>query len=165
MQKEVFMPTVSSKPPCESFEPAPPEVANTSSALLEAFEAQTLTPGEFHHREHVEIVWLYLQRFPLLVALEKIATGIQKLAVKLGADGLYHETITWAYAILVQERIQHDPLASWPEFVDANPDLLTWKPSILNRYYREETLWSDRARQSFLLPDRLQPGDVWPGDV
>jgi hypothetical protein len=37
----------------------------------------------------------------------------------------------------------------------AHPDLLAWKPSVLEaRYYREETLWSDRARQTFVLPDR-----------
>ena len=36
-----------------------------------------------------------------------------------------------------------------------NRDLLTWKPSILERYYTSDTLFSDRARRSFVLPDRV----------
>ena len=43
----------------------------------------------------------------------------------------------------------------WPAFAARNPDLLAWKPSVLEaRYYREETLWSERARRVFVLPDR-----------
>lgn len=34
-------------------------------------------------------------------------------------------------------------------------DLLAWQPSILDRYYRAETLDSDRARRTFVMPDRL----------
>jgi hypothetical protein len=30
-----------------------------------------------------------------------------------------------------------------------------WRPSLLEvKYYREETLWSERAREVFVLPDR-----------
>ena len=131
------------------------ETRSASTGLLEAFETQSLAPGEFRHRDHVEIAWIYLQRFPLLAALQKVVQGIQDLAGALGADGLYHETITWAYVLLVHERIQDNPQATWTQFAEANADLFTWKPSILEEYYREETLWSDRARQSFLMPDRI----------
>jgi hypothetical protein len=30
-----------------------------------------------------------------------------------------------------------------------------WKPSILARYYRDETLSSARAKRTFVMPDRL----------
>ena len=46
-------------------------------------------------------------------------------------------------------------MAPWTDFVSQNPDLLTWRPSVLDRYYRPDTLQSERARRSFLLPDRL----------
>jgi hypothetical protein len=39
------------------------------------------------------------------------------------------------------------------QFADANADLLRWKPSVLDRYYSPETLASDRARRTFLMPD------------
>jgi hypothetical protein len=43
---------------------------------------------------------------------------------------------------------------SWEDFCRDNPDVLTWRPSILDRYYRPETLGSDLARRVFVLPDR-----------
>jgi hypothetical protein len=57
--------------------------------------------------------------------------------------------------ILVQERRAPRGAEDWPAFAGRNPELLAWKPSVLEtRYYQEETLWSDRARASFVLPDR-----------
>jgi hypothetical protein len=35
-----------------------------------------------------------------------------------------------------------------------NPDRFD-RPSVLAKYYREETLASDRARQGFVMPDRI----------
>ena len=78
-----------------------------------------------------------------------------RAAEAAGKPGLYHETITWAYVLLVHERRAATGAEDWPAFAARNPDLLAWKPSVLEaRYYREETLWSDRARETFVLPDR-----------
>lgn len=43
-------------------------------------------------------------------------------------------------------------------FAERYPELLAWKPSILDRYYTTETLTSDRARRTFVMPDRLSGG-------
>ncbi len=43
----------------------------------------------------------------------------------------------------------------WEDFARQNPDLFTWRPGILERYYRAETLQSDLARRVFLMPDSL----------
>ena len=124
--------------------------------FIARFEDCTLSPSAFHHRDHVRLAWLYLRRVPLLAALTRFTEGLQRFARANGADGLYHETITWAYLFLVHQRIATAPEAgeSWEEFAARNPDLMTWKPSILAGYYREETLSSDLARRVFLLPDR-----------
>jgi hypothetical protein len=55
--------------------------------------------------------------------------------------------------LIIGERMARQPAATWAEFAHANPDLLTWKPSILDRYYQSETLWSELARRSFIWPD------------
>ena len=34
---------------------------------------------------------------------------------------------------------------------------LAWEPSILDRYYRKETLSSEQARRVFVFPDKLEP--------
>ena len=93
---------------------------------------------------------------PPLSALTRFAEGLKRFAARNGAAGLYHETITWAYLFLIHERkARGEAGESWEEFAARNPDLLTWKPSVLAGYYREETLASDLARRVFVMPDRL----------
>ena len=125
------------------------------TGLIAAFEGDGFAPGTFHHRQHVRVAWAYLERWSVLEALDRFTRGLRRLATAAGKPGLYHETITWAYVLLVNERRREAGAEDWTAFAERNPDLLEWKPSLLERaYYREDTLWSDRARASFVLPDR-----------
>lgn len=124
------------------------------TAFLEAFEGRRLTADQFHHRDHVHVAWLYLRRYPFGEALDRFVGGLQRLAAAFGKAELYHETITYAYLLLTRERIgRMTPDHDWDAFVRANPDLLTWRPSILRGYYSEELLRSDLARRVFVWPD------------
>jgi hypothetical protein len=127
------------------------------AALVDLFENGVVPPGGFHHLQHVHVAWYYLRHHSLLEALETFQTRLRAFAVAQGKPDLYHETITTAYVLLINERLQEDGAADagWEAFAARNPDLLSWKPSILQRYYRDETLWSDRARRTFVMPDRL----------
>jgi hypothetical protein len=120
--------------------------------LIERFEADML--DSFHHADHVRLAFAYLSEFPVLQALERFSTGLQRYAAARGKSQLYHETITYAYFFLMRERMARSADADWDEFARVNPDLLVWKNGILARYYREETLQSDLARRVFLLPDK-----------
>ena len=51
---------------------------------------------------------------------------------------------------------------SKPERWAQNADLLSWKPSILDRYYTADVLWSDRARRTFVMPDNLGSTSLYP---
>jgi hypothetical protein len=133
--------------------PAPDEVDD--EALVAAFDTHGFAPGSFHHRDHVRLAWVLLERATLMETLGRFTSGLRRLAREAGKPQVYHETITCAYVILVQERRAAVGKEDWPAFAARNPDLLAWKPSVLEaKYYREETLWSDRARESFVLPDR-----------
>ena len=91
---------------------------------------------------------------PLPEALGRFCRGLRRFAESQGAPGLYHETITVAYLLLINERLSgHDDL-EWDAFATLNQDLLAWKPSVLDRLYTPETLASDRARRVFVMPDR-----------
>jgi len=125
--------------------------------FLAAFESCALPEDRFHHRDHIRLAWLMLQEAPLAAALLRFTAGLRRFAASLGKAGLYHETITWAYFFLIHERMRRAAAPTWEEFAAANPDLLTWRPSILGAYYREETLRSELARATFVLPDRLAP--------
>ena len=128
-------------------------------AFLEAFESCRLRSDQFHHRDHLRLAWLYVQRYPLGEALDRFAAGLRRLAAAFGKAALYHETITFAYLLLTHERIARMvPGGDWPAFVRENADLLTWRPSILRMYYSEALLESDLARRVFVWPDRCGGG-------
>lgn len=123
--------------------------------FLAAFEDGTLSEDRFHHADHVRAAWLLLRRGTPASALDRFSTAIKRFAASKGKSGLYHETITWAYLLLINERMERGGRQlAWKEFARANPDLLTWRPSVLDEYYRAETLGSDLARRVFVLPDR-----------
>lgn len=125
------------------------------SELFDSFVDTTLPADRFHHHQHVQVAWLFVRKHGMPAALEEFSTAIKRFANAKGATGLYHETITWAFLLLIAERQARNPAETWPAFAAANPDLLVWKPSILERYYSKELLSSDLARRTFLMPDLI----------
>ena len=126
--------------------------------LVRLFEAGEMPPQGFRHPDHVRVAWWYLRHHQLPEALARFSAALRHFAVARGKPDLFHETITTAYLLLINERLDDAGRdVPWPEFAARNPDLLAWRPSVLNRYYQEETLASDRARRTFVMPDRLEP--------
>jgi hypothetical protein len=124
--------------------------------LIAGFEAGTAPGGGFHHADHVRVAWIYLTRLPLLTAADTFAANLKGFAAAQGRPERYHETVTLAYLLLIHDRIvMRGAGATWREFAGANPDLLTWEPSILDRYYSRALLDSDLARTAFVWPDRM----------
>lgn len=125
----------------------------TDEQLVDAFEAGTLPADQFPHAAHVRVAWWYLNRFPLGEALTRFSTALKAFAATHGVPGLYHETITVAYVLLIAERLDESRGLPWEAFAAAHPELLARRPSLLGRYYADETLTSDRARRAFVMPD------------
>ena len=127
----------------------------TDEQLVEYFEAGDEPPGGFHHPEHVRVAWWYARREPWPLALHRFQAAVRRFAAARGKPERYHETITAAFMVLVQERLDADGARdlSWDEFASRNADLLEWNPSILDRRYLPGTLSSERARRIFVLPD------------
>ena len=126
--------------------------------FMARFEDGTLPAEKFHHCDHVRMAWLYLCRYPLLEALANFSSALRRFATAHGRPNLYHQTITWSYLFLINERRERlGRNQNWQKFAEANADLFEWNDGgILARYYRPETLQSEFARQCFILPDRRQ---------
>jgi hypothetical protein len=132
-------------------------------AFVAAFEAGRLET--FRHRDHVRLAWVYLAREDAPRALERFCRELRVFATARARPELYHETITWAFVMLIRERRERAALAAdFEAFARRNPDLLEWKPSILERYYRAETLASDLARRVFLMPDLPERAPILSAD-
>lgn len=123
----------------------------TDDEFLDAFLTCRLRAADFDHRAHVRMAWLMLERQPLEDAIESICGGIQRFALHLGATSKFHRTISEALARLIASKLG---AATWSEFVDSHPELLTHVRELLAQYYSPELLGSDAARQGFVAPDR-----------
>jgi hypothetical protein len=128
----------------------------TDDEFIAKFEDCSLAGKPFHHADHVKMAFLYLHRYPALEALQRFSSALARFAAAQGKPDLYHETITWAFLLLIRERIarmENNP--TWDQFAACNEDLLSWKDNILKKYYREETLASGLAKRTFLFPDKI----------
>jgi hypothetical protein len=125
----------------------------TDDELFDSFISTDLPANQFHHEQHVRVAWMFVCRHGMPAAIGKFSEAINRFAAAKGAHGLYHETITWAFLLIIGERQARQPADTWVAFAAVNPDLLTWQPSILERYYSKELLTSALARRAFVMPD------------
>jgi hypothetical protein len=137
----------------------------TADQIIERFESGAIANDSFHHADHVQLAFSYLNRYPVLDALLRFSCALKKFAAAHGKTQLYHETITCAYLFLIHERMASGENVTWEEFARDNPDLLIWKGGILNLYYRDATLKCDLARKVFLLPDKSLETEASPLEV
>jgi hypothetical protein len=123
---------------------------------MQAFESCAFPAESFRHADHVKMAFLYLQKYAPLEALRRFSSALARFAAANGKPTLYNETITWAFLLLIRERIaRRNCSQTWGEFSASNADLLRWDDNILKKYYRPETLTSDLAKSVFLFPDKL----------
>ena len=127
----------------------------TDEELVQAFESATLATDQFTHAAHVRVAWWYLTRYPLGEAMTRFTVALKAFAAAHAVPGLFHETITVAYLLLIAERLEGSRGLTWEGFAQTHLDLLARRPSILARYYSDQTLTSERARRAFVMPDRL----------
>lgn len=121
--------------------------------LFRTFESGVLSREAFSHKVHVHLGWIYVSRFPLTEAIERFRARLINWAKLNGAEDLYHETVTWAYLMIIDERQRRGAHVDFESFLRANEDLLA-KPSVLEQYYTREMLDSDYAKRHYVMPDR-----------
>ena len=121
----------------------------SDAEVIERFERGDV--DELHHADHVRVAFAYVRTLPLLDAIARFTAALRRFAAAQGKPQLYHETITWAFLLIIHERIERAP-AEWDAFIRDNADLLRWKPLVLETYYPADVLQSELARRVFVLP-------------
>jgi len=124
--------------------------------LYAAFENGTLDARIFDHEMHIRVGWIYVCRFPLAEAISRFADRLKAWATALGIPGKYHETITWFYMLIISDRQSRQQVSGFSDFLAKNTDLLGSIPSILEQYYKPETLAAPHARKYYVLPDQFK---------
>jgi hypothetical protein len=135
--------------------------------LLAAFEESSLPPDEFTHARHLHLAWLHLRLHGFPGGAVRFVNTLKRYVARAGAPAKYHETITWAYIVLLNEelvlRAKSDE--TFAELVARRPELLSHRGGALSRYYTPEQLGSADARRAFLLPAGTNGQPPAPGGV
>jgi hypothetical protein len=117
------------------------------ATLVARFEDATLPPDAFGHREHVRVAWILLREGPFEAAALRFCRALRRFAAALGKAERYHETITWAYLALVNERLHAaESPADFDAFARVNRDLFDRAGGALAQLYDRATLESPLAR-------------------
>ena len=118
-----------------------------------SFENCEYPNGMFKHADHIRLAWLYVGRFGRVGAEERITHSIRRFAASLGHEEKYHQTMTLAWLRLVHVACCASPeLTDFETFIGSHLWLNDKKA--LNAFYSEELLLSERARLSWVEPDR-----------
>jgi hypothetical protein len=129
-------------------------MTHEDSELLTRFEVFEVNPGEFGHRQHVQVAFEMLRKYEYLEACSRYANGINTIATNAGVPEKFNVTITFAFLSLIAERIHATTeRSSFEEFLAQNEDLLS--KNALGKWYSSEQLQSDFARTHFLLPSGM----------
>jgi hypothetical protein len=137
--------------------------------FISAFESCTFPFAEWHHRAHVKIAYLYLRRYGLESATERLRHGIRAYNaannVPDGPDRGYHETLTQFWLHVIHTTItQYGASGTADEFFDSHPQLSQKKNHRL--FYSPGLFTSARAKVEFVPPDLAPlPSPVLPGET
>ena len=118
------------------------------------FEAGNIDAERFDHQGHIYVAWLYVRQYGTHGAIKRFDGALRRLTQQCGIPGKYHTTITRFFLLLIGERFEE--CDGWHTFCRKNTDLVTDSKTMLGRYYSEDLLFSEIARERFVLPDRLK---------
>jgi hypothetical protein len=123
------------------------------AAFREAFETGRVPPGQFDHRAHVRLAYVYLVEHDPEAAGARMRSALQAYLRHHGiAPAKYHETLTSAWILAVRHFMeQPSGAASAETFMAGHPELLDSK--IMLTHYSASVLFSAEARASFVEPD------------
>jgi len=131
-----------------------PIPAPVEDDFVAAFENGSLDPARFDHRTHLAFGWHYLQRDGFPEGAVHFRRHLQNYVARVGAQSKYHETITWAYLVLLNEErcLRSSPGESFDTMIQRRPDLLDHRNGAIARCYSKAQLDSPEARLVFTLP-------------
>ena len=127
--------------------------------LWNQFENCTLPPSQFSHRLHLAMGWRCLRQHGFPEGVIEFERRLRAYVESVGASAKYHETVTWAYMVLMNEEmtLRSAPDEPFDLMIERRPDLLDHRSGALAQCYPREQLDDAAARCVFVLPRQQQP--------
>lgn len=124
----------------------------SDAEFLQQFDAGTLDLEAFDHTAHFRAAWLCLREAPFREALGRLRRGLKRLAISAGRPQRYHETITVAYARLIERQMHALGNPPWDEFRQRSRDLFAPGLGAIRSLYDPSVIDSPEARKIFIPP-------------
>ena len=130
-------------------------------AFLDAVAAGHV--ARFGHLEHLRLAYALLRRDGAPALAGNCREAITRLAARAGDTNKYHETRTIAWTRVIVAAAGELPDRSFAQLLLDHPQLA--RTDLLDQHYSAGELNSDRARRSWIEPDRrpLPGGRTSPG--
>jgi len=129
-------------------------VAPEDDAFAAAFFAGRIANQNFHHRDHLRLAWVQIQRLGLVRASEMVTRGIREFATRHGSADRYNDTMTRFWLRVVGIGLSRHPDLTFDELLAAEPHLLD--KSLPFEHWSRATMISDSAKREWVEPD-LRP--------
>ena len=130
--------------------------------MIRLFREGLFPIGDFTHKAHLRLAWIYLRRFGLETAQREVCRQIREFTRIQGAQDKYHQTLTVAAIRIVQAHMAKQRGEGFEALLAEYPVLLGAFRELLGRHYSEGLLWSPQARLVYQEPD-LEPFSTNPG--
>lgn len=102
----------------------------SDSSFLSAFESGKIE--SFHHSDHIRLALLYVRKYGMPEAEQRVGDAIRGFADAAGQPQKYHHTMTVAWVRLAARLLDKNALAS---------------------FYSRDLLYSEQARREWVEPD------------
>ena len=129
-------------------------VTPEDDAFAAAFFAGRIANQNFHHRHHLRLAWVQIQRLGLVRASEVVTSGIQEFATRHGSADRYNETMTRFWLRVVGMGLSRHPELTFDELLLTEPHLLD--KGLPFKHWTRETMGSQSAKRQWVDPD-LRP--------
>jgi hypothetical protein len=128
-------------------------ISPEDNAFRLAFEGCSVPPGDFNHRTHLRLAYVYLAERSVDEAVDAVRAALHNFLAHNRVDpAKYHETLTRAWVLAVRHfMVKAGDTQSAADFIEKSPELLD--PAIMMTHYSRELLFSDTARGAFLEPN------------
>jgi len=123
--------------------------------LIQQFEDGTTPADTFHHADHVRLAFEYLCRYTVLEALEKFSAALKRFCRGAGEGAALSRD--HYLGLPASDTRAHHPRRPCPDLGRIRRAQLRsahLESGVLGTLYRQETLDSDLACHTFVLPDQ-----------
>lgn len=123
--------------------------------FTQAFVSHTLSPELFTHEAHLRLAYIFIKRYGIIKALDKVSTSLSDYVGFHGASDKYNHSLTIAAVSIIHHFLNKaDGLTFW-DFILEFPQLKYEFKSLIDRHYSFDIFHNEKAKKEYLEPDLL----------